>query len=138
MTMTLIIRLTGEQIRFLIEETKKKYPLEACGILFGDIKDGEAIVKKIIAADNMLESSTNFQVNPREFLEVLSEAEEEGMQLIGFFHSHPAAPSPSITDIRYMKLWPQNIWLIISSLDYRIEAYQVVADKPQKIIINAK
>lgn len=120
----MIIRLTKEHIRLLTEETRKKYPIEACGLLFGDISSKDAVVRKIILVQNILESSTNFQIDPEEFLNASFIAEEEGMQHIGFFHSHPAAANPSVTDNRYMKLWPENIWLIISSVDYDMGAYQ--------------
>jgi len=131
----MIIRLTQAQAGLLIEEARKKYPIEACGLLFGDIGSGEAIVKRIVGVENLLESRTNFQVDPEEFLKALSEAEKDGMQHIGFFHSHPGAPHPSATDIRFMGLWPENIWLIISSIDYAIAAYLTENDTPREIMV---
>ncbi len=131
----MIIRLTNAQIGLLIEETRKKYPIEACGVLFGDVSSNEAVVRKIILVHNILESPTNFQINPEEFLKILFKAEKGGMQLIGFFHSHPAAPYPSITDVRYMKLWPESIWLITSSIDYNVAAYKTVNGALQRINI---
>jgi len=65
----------------------------------------------------------------------LYKAEENGLQLIGFYHSHPAAPRPSPINLDYMKLWPHSIWLIVSSLDYSIAAYLVDGEKPVKIDI---
>jgi len=103
---------------------------EACGLLFGDIKSEEATVRRIVATRNISESSTNFEVDPEEFVKALSKAEKEKMEHIGFFHSHPAAPQPSIIDIRYMKLWPETIWVVISSIDYQISAYQTVNNLP--------
>lgn len=111
---------------FLVKETKEKYPVEACGLLFGDMDRGEAIVRGVAAAYNTLGSSTDFQIDPEEFLEALSKAEEENMEHLGFFHSHPASPKPSATDTRYMKLWPESIWLIISSIDCKMAAYQIL------------
>lgn len=131
----MILRLTREQIRLLIEETREKYPVEACGLLFGDISSKEAVVRKVGVTRNLLESSTNFQIDPEEFFRVLFEAEKEGMQLIGFFHSHHAASHPSKTDVRYMKLWPENIWLIISSIDYDMAAYCTINDRLRRIDI---
>jgi len=128
----MIIRLTKEQKGLLIEETRKKYPIEACGVLFGDRSSKETVVRKIMVAHNILKSSTNFQIDPEDFLKALYEAEKEGMQLIGFFHSHPAPPHASMTDVRYMRLWPENIWLIISSLDNSVSAYQIVENKARR------
>lgn len=122
----MIVRLTKEQKQFLVREAREKSPMEACGLLFGDIKSEEATVRRIVATRNVSESSTHFEVDPEEFVEALLKAEKEKMELIGFFHSHPATPQPSIVDIRYMKLWPGNIWVVISSIDYQISAYQTI------------
>jgi proteasome lid subunit RPN8/RPN11 len=122
----MILRITREQSRLLIEETRKRCPEEACGLLFGDVSGKEAVVKKTVTVRNVLESPTNFQIDPEEFLRELSEAEKEGMQFIGFFHSHPTTPQPSVTDLRYMQLWPGEIWLVISSTDYTMKAYRTV------------
>jgi proteasome lid subunit RPN8/RPN11 len=121
-----MIRFTQDQMSFLVEETKEKYPLEACGLLFGDMGKGEAVARGVAAAYNTLESSSDFQIDPEEFLEALARAEEENMEHLGFFHSHPASPKPSASDIRYMNLWPESIWLIISSIDYEMVAYQIL------------
>jgi len=131
----MILQLTEEQIRILKEETKDRYPSEVCGLLFGDIDGRKAIVKRIAVLQNILESATRFQIDPEAFVEALSEAEKNGMQLIGFFHSHPAPAYPSPNDVEYMKLWPENIWLIISSIDYNVAAYQTVNGEPRRIDI---
>ena len=129
----MIVRLSEEQASFLIVITKERYPEEACGLLFGDLKREEAVVRKITALHNTLRSPTNFQIDPEEFLRALVEAEKEDMQHIGFFHSHPASPKPSTTDVRYMGLWPESIWLIVSSISHRMAAYQTIGGSLQKL-----
>ncbi len=131
----MIIRLSKEQKSLLIEETRKEHPKEACGILFGDLGSEGPVVREIVPVCNMLESMTNFRIDAEEFLRSLSEAEGEGMELIGFFHSHPAAAHPSLTDAEYMKLWPENIWLIISSINHDIAAFRIIDSKPREIQI---
>ena len=131
----MILWLTKRQISSLIEETKRKYPIESCGLLFGWITKEKAIVKKIVSTQNALESPTEFQIAPEEFVKHLSKAEREGLQLLGFYHSHPTAPKPSIVDTEYMKLWPESIWLIISSIDYSMQAYQMANEKFEKISV---
>ena len=133
----MIIRLNKEQKSLLIEETRKEYPDEACGILFGDLGSEGPIVRKIVPVRNVLESTTNFRIDAEEFLRSLSEAEGEGMELVGFYHSHPAALEPSVTDTKYMKLWPENIWLIISSINQDIAAFRIVDGRPRRMEIRA-
>jgi len=131
----MILLLTNKQVSSLIEETKRKHPIESCGLLFGWITGEKIVVKKIVTTRNVLGSTTEFQINPEEFVKQISEAEREGLQLVGFYHSHPASPKPSIIDVKYMKLWPKSIWLIISSTDYSIEAYKAVNEKLVKVTI---
>jgi proteasome lid subunit RPN8/RPN11 len=85
---------------------------------------------------NTLKSTARFQIDPEDFLKALFEAEIEGLQHVGFFHSHSASSHPSITDIKYMNLWPETIWLIISSINYEVAAYQMINGNLQEIHVN--
>ncbi len=123
----MIIKLNGDQIDLLVKEAQRKHPIEICGALFGDINDKkEARVKRMVLLKNLLNSETRFQINPTEFLEALLNAEREGLQHIGFFHSHPTDIKPSAIDLKYMKLWPEIVWLIISPSNRKIAAYQII------------
>lgn len=125
-------------IRFIIEETRKSYPVEACGILFGELTGGEVHIRKVVVFRNKLESTLRFQIDPEDFLKALSEAEMEGLQHLGFFHSHSASTYPSETDIRYMKLWPETVWLIISSINYEVAAYRMINGDLQEVRIDVE
>lgn len=122
-------------MRLLIEETRDKYPAEACGLLLGKNDDKEAVVKRVKPLRNTLSSPSYFRIDPEEFLKELSEAEKNSVYLIGFFHSHPALPNPSLTDVEYMKLWPESIWLIISSINYDVAACRISNDQPVKVTV---
>lgn len=131
--MTILLR--EEQVSALIEEAKRRHPVESCGILFGHITEHEIFIERIVPTRNVLESPTRFRISPEEFVRHISEAEEEGLKLIGFYHSHPGTPAPSPIDLEYMKLWPQSVWLIVSSVDYSVAAYLVDDGEPVKINI---
>ncbi|MEM1581823.1 MAG: M67 family metallopeptidase [Candidatus Bathyarchaeia archaeon] len=129
----MFVRLSNKQIALLIDEVKKIYPIEACGVLFGVIKDEEMHLKKIVPLRNVIKSESMFQIDPEDFLKILIVSEAEGLQHIGFFHSHPGNVKPSEIDLKYMKLWPESIWLIISSLNYEIAAYQIVNEHLREV-----
>jgi proteasome lid subunit RPN8/RPN11 len=131
----MIVQLTKEQTNLLIGETRKRYPVEACGLLFGEINRDKAVVRKIVPVHNTLRSTVSFKIDPKEFLKALREAEKKNLEHIGFFHSHPAPPHPSATDARHMRLWPDGAWLIVSSIDYDMAAYQNVEGFIQGIIL---
>lgn len=118
----MILKLRKCHVKTLMEEIKKSQS-EICGLIFGKQKQLESKVITISPTTNILDSDIKFQVDPLQAYKLLLKAEKEKTDHLGFYHSHPALPSPSSTDIKYMKLWPDKIWLIISSIDMTMRAY---------------
>ena len=85
--MTLKIKKT--HLNEIFEEAKKKYPIEACGILAGKKHDSEAFVEKVYHAKNILNSKSAYRIDPADQMKAFQEAEIEGLEIIGFYHSHP-------------------------------------------------
>jgi len=131
-----ILQLTKKQARILRKEGRDKYPVEACALLFGRLAEEKAVVTKIVIASNILRSTTKFQIDPQLVFDSFEHAEQKGLQFVGLFHSHPAPPSPSAIDICYMKLWGDAVWLILSSMDNSMAAFQMVNSKVRRIKVN--
>lgn len=131
----MIVRLSRNHIEMMFKEARRRYPVEACGALFGSIGGDEMRIEEVVPLKNVLESETMFQIDPEEFLRVLVEHEGRGLQHIGFFHSHPGHVSPSLIDLKYMGLWPESIWIIVSHSESRIAAYRVVDECPEEVKI---
>jgi proteasome lid subunit RPN8/RPN11 len=73
------------------EET---YPAECCGILLG-LYDGESrLVRRLIRCENAAPAShrDRYEIDPREVIRAQREAREAGVEIIGFYHSHPDHP----------------------------------------------
>jgi len=102
-------------------------------MLFGESNQKEAVVKRVAVAPNKLQSSTSFEIHPETFVKTFNEAEHEGLDLIGLFHSHPAPAAPSSIDRKYMKLWGDVLWLILSSTSSDLAAYEMKNGKVRKI-----
>jgi len=81
-------------------------------------------VTDIVVAYNIDRSRVTFQVDPHTLLKVYRRADEEGKDVVSIFHSHPAPPSPSTLDIRFMQVNPV-VWLILSTTSYQLKAYQL-------------
>lgn len=113
----MILRLTGEQLRLLRNESRKAHPVEACGLLFGRLIDGETVVTRVVIMPNVLKSPVRFEADPQTVFNAFEQAERDELQFIGLFHSHPAPASPSAVDLKYMRLWGEAVWLILSSID---------------------
>ena len=121
----LILRLHSHYVDLLKQEAEKVHPVEACAMLFGNLSRNEVVVEKVKFAPNELQSTVRFEIDPTNVTAAFTEAEEEGLDFIGLFHSHPAPASPSPIDLKYMKLWGDALWLILSSTEGNLAAYQL-------------
>ncbi len=112
------ISLTAAQIRQLVGIAKNALPNESCAFLLGhNVK-----VVKILPMRNSDESPVTFSIEPAELLHAYNLAESKGMQVIAIFHSHPAKPWPSSTDIKYMEINPV-VWVIYSTTESQMKAF---------------
>jgi proteasome lid subunit RPN8/RPN11 len=76
------------------------YPEECCGGLLGRRGD-PAKVSRIERIDNVrdVERARRYEVSPKDYLRLERLAAEEGVELLGFYHSHPDHPAvPSTYD----------------------------------------
>ena len=91
------------------------YPDEGCGVLLGRDGDGAREVVQIVALENRREESRHnrYLIAPEQFLLADRAARAAGLEVIGFFHSHPDhPPRPSAFDLRHA--WPYYSYLIVN------------------------
>ena len=129
------MQLKQQHVDLLKQETEKVYPVEACALLFGTCSENNLTLQQIVVAQNRLQSAVKFEIDPTIVVEALTKAEEVGLDLIGLFHSHPAPAVPSSTDLKFMKLWGDILWLIMSSTEGKLAAYQLENDILKEVSI---
>ena len=112
------ISLTGGQVERLANLARSALPNESCAFLLG--KNDKVV--EILPMRNNDESQVSFSIEPQEVLRAYDLAESKMLHVIGIFHSHPAKPSPSRTDLKFMEINPV-VWLIYSSTERRFSAY---------------
>ncbi|MBR4785531.1 MAG: M67 family metallopeptidase [Fibrobacter sp.] len=93
------------------------YPGECCGILLGKTSEsGEVEILETREAHNQIQGaqkSAHFRVDPLFLYQVEREIEGSGIEVIGFYHSHPdCAAVPSDED--YENMVPGLIYVILS------------------------
>ena len=106
-----------EALRAHGEET---YPNECCGVLLGKAVAGEGNhVQQIIRAGNTRTDSAHnrYNIAPQELVKIQRQARGLGLDIVGFYHSHPDHPAQwSKTD------FAEAHWLgcsyIITSVDH--------------------
>ncbi len=83
------------------------YPLEACGLLVGE----GMRVHRFVACTNEAASARVYTVAGKELLRAERDAEADGLEIIGVFHSHThSEPYPSPTDVAQA---PDPTWLYV-------------------------
>ena len=106
------LRIDEAQLTALRRHGVRTYPDECCGALLGP-KPGE--VTEAHPLDNTFPDGRRrrFLVGPDEYRRAEARAAETGLQLVGFYHSHPDHPAePSQFDLDHA--WPNLSYLIVS------------------------
>ena len=87
-------------------------PLEACGLLAGR----DNLISHIYLIDNIMRSPVAFEMDAQQQIEAMLHVEEQELELIAAFHSHPLGPqTPSQTDVA--KAYYPELAQIIIALD---------------------
>lgn len=83
------------------EDGERAYPGECCGLLVGTM---DAQTYRVVRAERCAnlregEADDRYELDPKDYLEVDKRAREDGLEIIGIYHSHPDhAPRPSRFD----------------------------------------
>ncbi|WP_430505903.1 desampylase [Haloparvum sp. PAK95] len=86
---------------------------EVCGVLAGEYDDERSRVTDTYATENAADTpEIRYYIDPEEQLAVIEEIEESGLDVVGFYHTHPAGPTqPSETDAD-RAAWPDYSYAI--------------------------
>ena len=109
-------QLIYDEIRRHGEET---YPYECCGALLGKVEGDARIVSASVRCRNTRTDSANdrYEIDPVEVVRIQRDARTRGLDIIGFYHSHPDHPAYwSRTDLE------QAYWLVCSYIITSVEA----------------
>jgi proteasome lid subunit RPN8/RPN11 len=75
------------------EET---YPHECCGVLLGkENGKGERVVTRAVRCGNTrIDSPQNrYNIDPKELIRIQLDSRRDGLDILGFYHSHPDHPA---------------------------------------------
>jgi proteasome lid subunit RPN8/RPN11 len=97
----------------------KTYPEECCGLLLGEMTDAGNRVQDTWPVEN--ERATNrerrYTIPPDAYRAADRAAQERGLDIVGFYHSHPDHPAePSATDLEEAT-FPGYTYVIVSVVD---------------------
>ena len=97
-----ILRLPRAVFEALRAHGEQTYPQESCGALLGRPVPEGWLVEESVRAGNASAGSTHnrYSIAPVELVKIEREARRRGLEIAGFYHSHPDRPAHwSATDL---------------------------------------
>jgi len=93
----------------VIDESRRTYPNEACGLLVG-----RSSAERFIPVKNVSTDPHRYEMDPSELIAIFRDIRGTGERLMAIFHSHPSGPAqPSKTDVQ-RAYYPEAAHLIVS------------------------
>jgi [CysO sulfur-carrier protein]-S-L-cysteine hydrolase len=113
--LTAIVVLPEEAKREILEHCLAALPNEGCGLL---ALNGDRVTR-VYPTGNDDASPSSYTIPPREHYEAVMDAESQGWEIRGSFHSHPSGPARmSATDLE-RALSPGWIYVVVGLGDSR-------------------
>jgi proteasome lid subunit RPN8/RPN11 len=104
------VHISRRALEAAVAHARAEAPRECCGLLVGK----RHAVSEAVAARNLAAVATRFLVDPQDHVNTLRAARGRGLEILGFYHSHPhTAAVPSETD-RAEASYPDHLYLIVS------------------------
>jgi len=103
--------LNGAQLAQILAHARADAPNEACGLLAGTDGRGTHVLP---AANVARDPRVEYLMEPHDQLHHFQAIEDQGVELLGIYHSHPVTPAyPSPTDLS-MAYYPEAVYVIVS------------------------
>ncbi len=108
---------------------REAFPHECCGAMLGT----DGVVREAYALPNTTEEGPRrrFLVRPDDYRAAEKRARDTGLELLGFYHSHPDHPArPSQYDLDHA--WPSFSYVIVSVMagdDKTLTSWQLQPDR---------
>jgi proteasome lid subunit RPN8/RPN11 len=132
-----MIRVTRDVYAAMIAHAQDDRPFEACGVLAGS----GGTVTELHRTRNVADLyGIRYEVDPRDFLKINQTIDDDDLDLVGIYHSHPFTRAyPSATDLA--QAWEGLVYVIVSLRDFlqpAVKAFTVsdgaVSEQPIEIV----
>ena len=129
-----MIDIKKNHIDQIKEHAQKDYPYECCGILLGKFENGEKTVTQVLEILNEKEDENihnRYLIPSSKILETELYAIKNGLDIVGFYHSHPDHSAiPSAYDVEHAL--PVYSYLIVSVYDAKAVDFTISVLTPDR------
>ena len=91
-----MLKINRTELDALRAHGEETYPHECCGVLLGKMEaDGQRQVVEMVRCGNTRDDrpQDRYHIDPRELVRVQRQGRERGLDIVGFYHSHPDHPA---------------------------------------------
>jgi len=90
-----VLRLPAALLESLRVHGEQTYPQECCGALLGRPRQGGWRIEAVVPVANASAGSEHnrYQIAPAELVKIARRARQQGLEIAGFYHSHPDHPA---------------------------------------------
>jgi proteasome lid subunit RPN8/RPN11 len=129
-------QIVPQALESIVTQARAAQPVECCGLLIGS---GTTVTEAMQIA-NVSEVPNRFFVDPKGHIDGRRDARSRGLDVLGFYHSHPHTPAtPSASD-RAEAAYPGLLYLIVSLAADPVEArlYRFETDDFTEVTYSAR
>jgi proteasome lid subunit RPN8/RPN11 len=92
--------LSSTQYQAMLSHVLDCLPEEGCGLVGGVWETEGVVAREVLPVENALHSPVRFRMTPEDQLKAFYWLEENELELVAIYHSHPTGPQhPSPTDL---------------------------------------
>ncbi len=90
-----MLRMTHGEYDELRRHGEETYPHECCGVLLGRMEDGARLISAVVRCGNTRDDrpQDRYHIDPRDLVRIQRQGRERGLDVVGFYHSHPDHPA---------------------------------------------
>jgi proteasome lid subunit RPN8/RPN11 len=127
--------ISTRHLHTVSQHAAMSYPDECCGVLIGRASGDSTVVERVLSVGNERNDSRHnrYLINPETVLAAHKEARALGLDVVGYYHSHPDHPArPSDFDREHA--WPGVSYLIVSVLKRTVDdirSWRLADDREQ-------
>ena len=132
-----MIKLAASHLEEMKLHSERDYPYECCGLLIGMIEDNgrTRIVREIFPVSNGREEEARHHrmlIEPADYLRAERQYLNQGLGVIGNYHSHPDYPAvPSQFDLAHAP-WPTLSYIVVAVSEGRageLRSWEIAEDR---------
>jgi proteasome lid subunit RPN8/RPN11 len=106
------LRISNALLEQICREAEQAYPAECCGILGGHPGSIKEVFRLLPVVNRRTDDPHRYLILPDDLRRLTLELSEAGLDVLGFYHSHPDHPAePSRFDAEHA--WPWYSYLIV-------------------------